>query len=216
MSHMKRHKVPKNWPIPRKGTTFIVKPAGNLKSGVPILIMLRDMLKVAQNRKEVKKAIHLKQILLNGKVVKDDKNPATLFDVLTLVPSKENFRLEISENGKFKLEKVSEKESNKKISKVINKKKLKGNKTQINLSDGRNFLSNEKCNTHDSVLINFKDNKIEKCLEMKEKSNAFVFAGKHAGKKGIIQKIDNEHKIVELKTGKDTIHALIKQIIVVE
>jgi small subunit ribosomal protein S4e len=216
MTHLKRHKIPKNWPIPRKGTTFVVRPASNLKTGVPILIVLRDMLKLAQNKKEVKRALHLKQILVNGKIVRDEKNSITLFDVVTIIPSKENYRLNVSENGKFKLEKVSDKEANTKISKVINKKKLKGNKTQVNLSGGMNILSKEKCNTNDSLLINLKDNKIEKCIEMKEKSNALVFAGKHAGKKGVIQKIDNDHKIVELKTEERSIHALIKQIIITE
>ena len=52
--HLKRQNTPKSWPIHRKGTKYIVRPQFNPRKGVPILILLRDMLKVAKNRKEVK------------------------------------------------------------------------------------------------------------------------------------------------------------------
>ena len=82
--HLKRQKVPKNWPIPRKGTAYVVRP--NFE-GIPILVILRDMLKVVQNRKEAKKAIHQKQILMNNKPVTDEKNSMLLFDTISIVPS---------------------------------------------------------------------------------------------------------------------------------
>lgn len=212
---MKRHKVPKNWPIPRKGTTFVVKPASGNEKGLPVLIILRDILKFAQRRKEVKKAIHEKNILLNGKLVREDKQTAMLYDVLTLVPSK-NYRLELKENGKFKVEEISEKDAGKKVTKIINKKTLKGKKNQLNLSDGRNVLDDKKCKVNDSVLINFKDKKIEKVLELKEKANVLIFAGKHAGKKGQIEKLKLERKMASVKVGEDKINVLIKQLMVIE
>jgi len=77
-------------------------------------------------------------------------------------------------------------------------------------------LTDIKCNVGDSALINFKDKKIEKCLELKEKANAIVFAGKHAGKKGIIEKLIIERKMAIMKVGEDKINVLIKQIMVIE
>jgi small subunit ribosomal protein S4e len=214
--HLKRQKIPKNWPIPRKGTKYVVRPNYNIKEGVPILIILRDILKLAQNRKEVKKVIHLKHILLNNKVVIDEKNNALLFDTITIIPSKKYYRIELSEKGKFYVKEIKETETNKKISKIIDKKILKGKKTQLNLSDGRNFISDIKCNVRDSVLLNFKSKKIEKCLPLKEKAKVIVFGGKHSGKKGIIKKINTERKIVELNIDKETINVLIKQLMVIE
>ena len=211
MTHLKRQKIPKNWPINRKGTKYVVTP--NFK-GLPILIILRDILKLAQNRKEVKKALYAQHILLNGKIVKDEKNSALLFDVITNVPAKENYRVELSDKGKFKVEKVSE--VGKKIAKIMNKKTLKGKKTQLNLSDGRNVLSEIKCNVNDSILISFKDNEIEKCLEMKEKAKVIVIAGKHAGEKGIIRSIKPRRKMAGLNVGEKEINVLIKQLMVVE
>jgi len=214
--HLKRQKVPKNWPIYRKGTKYVVRANFNLEKGIPILIILRDMLKIVQNRKEIKKAIHSKHILLNNKIVTDEKNSALLFDTITIIPSKKYYRIELSEKGKFEAREIKENETNHKIAKFVNKKILKGKKIQLNLSDGRNFISDFKVKINDSVLINFKDKKIEKCLPFKEKSKVIIFAGKHAGKKGIIDKIKQERKMVEVIIDKKKINVLIKQLMVIE
>lgn len=214
--HLKRQKVPKNWPIERKGTAYIVRPNANLSNGIPILVALRDMLKLAQTRKEVKKAIHVKNLLLNGSPVKDEKNSISLFDTLTIVPSNESYKLSLSEKGKFQIEKINAGEETHKIAKIINKKILKGKKIQLNLSDGRNFLSDIKCNVNDSVLIDLKKKKIEKCLPLKEKGEVLVFAGKHAGKKANIDKINQVKKMAELTFEDKKINVLIKQLIIIK
>ena len=214
--HLKRQKVPKNWPIERKGTAYVVRPNANISNGVPILVALRDMLKLAQNRKEVNKAIHVKNLLLNGSPVRDEKNSISLFDTLTIVPSNESYKLSLSEKGKFQIEKINAGEETHKIAKVINKRILKGKKVQLNLSDGRNFLSDIKCNVNDSVLIDLKKKKIEKCLPLKEKGEVLVFAGKHAGKKANINKIDQVKKMAELTFNDEKINVLIKQLIIIK
>ena len=214
--HLKRQKVPKSWPIPRKGSVYVVRPKFNLEKGLPILIILRDILKVTQNRREVKKVLHKKQILLNNNPVKNEKNNVLLFDVIKILPFKKSYRIELSENGKFKVNEISENEADKKIAKIINKKILKDRKTQLNLSDGRNFISDIKCKTNDSLLINLKNRKIEKHIPLKEKSNVIVFEGKHAGKKGRINKIDQDKKMVELDVDEKSFNVLIKQLMVVE
>ncbi len=216
MRHLKRQKMPKNWPIPRKGTTYVVKTYSNLEKSVPILIVLRDMLKIANNRKEVKNAIFEKKIMVNGRLERDDKNSMQLFDKITIIPSKKNYQLGLSETGKFLMEEIKDNETNNKIAKIINKRILKGKKIQINLSDGRNFISDTKCKVDDSVLVDFKNKKIEKCLPLKEGAQVIVFAGKHTGKKGKILKINEERKMVSLDHGKDKINVLIKQIMVIE
>ena len=216
MTHLKRQKVPKNWPLNRKGTTFVVKGT-NLKSGLPLLVVLRDILKIAKTRKEVKTALNSKFILVNSKPAKDEKNSMTLFDTLSIIPSKKHYRLIFNEKGKFGLEEIKENESLKKIAKTVDKKVLKGKRVQINLSDGRNYFSDIKCNVNDSVVVDFKNNKIEKCVPLKEGVKGNVFKGKHAGKTGIVKKIDKERKIVKLELNKDeTINVLISFLIAVE
>lgn len=214
--HLKRQRVPKKWPIKRKGTKYIVRPKANVEEGVPILVFIRDLLQIAQNRKEVKKAIHEKNLLINDRPVRNEKNAVLLFDKITIIPAKKSYTLSLSKYGKFALEEISEKEAHYKIAKVIDKKVLKGKKVQLNLSDGRNYLSNLKCKVNDSIKVDFKKKEVEKCLDFKEGAEVIVFAGKHTGKKGKITKINTERKMVELGTGGKKINALIKQIMVIE
>ena len=214
--HLKRQEVPKNWPIFRKGTKYVVRPKYDAQRGVPVLIALRDMLKVAQNRKEAKRIIHLRQVLMNNKQVSDEKNSVTLFDTITLIPMKKHYRLEILNGGKFSFTEIKENEANHKIVKLVNKKTLKGKKTQLNCEDGRNFISDIKCEVNDSVLVNFKDKKIEKCIPLKEDANVFVFLGKHSGKSGLVKKIYKEKRVAEIDVEGKTISVLIKQFMVIK
>lgn len=220
--HLKREKSPKHWPIERKGTTYLVKPSYGTREGIPILLIIRDMLKLSPTRRGVKKAINSGQILLDKKEVSNEANSAFLFDVITIKSPKgssfpeKNYRIVIGENKKFDVEEIDNSESEKKISKVINKKTLKGKKTQINLSDGRNFISDLKCKVNDSVLINLKNRKIEKVLPLKKEVKVIVFAGKHAGEKGTVKEIDDHNKIVKLDSDGKGVNVLIKQIMVKE
>ena len=220
--HLKRQKSPKNWPIERKGTAYLVRPNHTIEQSIPILIAVRDMLKLAKDRREVKQAMNSKQILLNHKIPFSDKDSILLFDVITILPAKEsgfhekNYRMIIGKNKKFNLKEIDSKEASHKIAKVINKKTLKGKKIQINLIDGRNFISDMQCKVNDSVLINLKTKKMEKCLPLKQGSKAIVYAGKHAGEEGIITEIDKENNRVKLEVNKEIINILIKQIMVLE
>lgn len=216
MSHLTRQEIPRKWPVERKGTAYIVKPNFSVKEGLPLLIILREITNLAQNRREAKKIIHAKQILINEKIAKDEKSNVVLFDTLNIIPLKKCYRMELSDKGKFFLNDIKENEANKKVAKVINKKMLKGKKLQLNLSDGRNFLSDLKCDTNDSVLINLKEGKIEKCLPLKEKSKIIVFSGKHVGKKGEIIELNNERKIAKINSDGKEINVLINQLMVIE
>lgn len=213
--YLKRQEVPKNWPITRKGTKYVVKPGFDFNNGVPLLILLRDFLKIVNTRNEAKKAINSKSIIINGKNARNDRESVRIFDTLGLIPSKAYYRLSLTDSGKFTLNKIKEEEANSKVCKVIGKKTLAGKKIQLNLIDGRNILSDIKCKTHDSVLVSFKDGKIIKCLPLSEKAKIQVFAGKHSGKVGVINKIDFGKKIVEMKNQEGLFNVLIKQFIVI-
>jgi small subunit ribosomal protein S4e len=216
MTHLKRQQVPKKWPIERKGSVYVVNSNFGVNEGVPVLIALRDMMKIAENRKEAKQTIHMRQILLNEKPVTDEKNNILLFDTLNILPMKKCYRLELSEKGKFYFEEIKESEAGKKIAKITNKKVLKGKKTQLNLSDGRNFISDMKCNMNDSVAINLKEGKIEKCLPLKENAKVIIFAGKHCGEKGEIVNLNLEEKTAKINSDGKEENILIKQLMVVE
>lgn len=220
--HLKRQQSPKNWPIERKGTAYLVRSNYSIEKGVTILIALRDMLSFAKDRREVKKALNSRQILLNHRNVFDDRDNIQLFDILTILPPKnsnlheKNYKMIIGKNKKFELKEIHGQEAEHKISKVINKTTLKEKKVQINLSDGKNFISDMKCKTNDSVLINLKGKRIEKCIPLKKDSMAIVISGKHAGEEGKIKEIDEKKGIARFESNNEIINILIKQIMVLE
>ncbi len=214
MTHLTRQKVPKSWSLPKKGTAYVVNPKSNINLGIPILVALRDILKFTQNRKETKKAINQRFIKLNGKDVREEKNSLVLFDVLTIEPTKKNYRLTLTPRGRFTLEEIDEKHAHEKVSKVIGKKILKGKKTQLNLMDGRNILTDLECKLNDSIVVELKTNKAKKCLSLQKGAKIIVFGGKHTGKRAEVMNINEKEKIVEAKTKEETINVLIKQALV--
>ncbi len=214
MAYLKRQKVPRNWPIKRKGTTYVVRPNFSIGKGIPILIILRDILKVAQNRKDVKRIIHANQILLNNKPVKDEKNNVLLFDTLSIIPTNKFYKMDLSKKGKFKVKEIDKNDAGEKIAKIINKKVIKGKKIQLNLSDGRNFLSDLDCKVKDSLLINLLENKIEAVIPLKEKVKTIILEGKHSGETGVINKIKN--KTAEVKIANKNVEILIKQLMAIK
>jgi len=214
--HLKRQKVPKNWPIFRKGTKYVVRPNSDTQKGIPLLIVLRDMLKLAQNKKEAKRIIHLREVLVNNKPVSDEKKNVMLFDTISLFAIKKYYRMELSNHGKFYLTEIKDNEVNHKIVKLADKKILKGKKVQLNFEDGRNFISDVKCSVNDSLIVNFKEKKVEKCIPLKDGSGVFVFSGKHSGKSGVVKEIHKEKRIAEIDIDGKPISVLIKQFMVVK
>ena len=185
MAHIKKTQMPKSWPVPRKGRgkRFVAVPSHATSKGISLLFLLRDVLKIAKTRKEVRRMTLGGMVKVNNKVRKDEDFPVQVFDVLNLDKAKLNYKLEIV-NKKFKLVEVSAKEADSKIVKIIGKKVLGAKSIQMNLDDGQNFLTGEKFSVGDSVLLNTKEDKIVKILPLKEGAKVEVVLGKHAGEKG--------------------------------
>ena len=195
--HKTRNEMLKTWPVARKGTKYIVGASHNQSKGIPVLVVLRDILKIAKTRSEAKRIILSEKVKINGKTIKDEKFPLVLFDILNL--DSKSYKL-VLKNGKFSLEDTKE---NKKISKIIGKKILKGKKVQINLNDGRNFLTGEKMNVGDSVVYDFQEKKIAKIIPLKDSSEIIVISGSHLGELGKIEKIENGR--VEVRLDKEKV-----------
>jgi small subunit ribosomal protein S4e len=186
--HQKRTEMPRTWPIPRKGTKYLALASHAKKEGISLLFVLRDILKLANTRKEVKYFMFNGDIKVNNIVRKDENFPLQVFDVISLDKLKKKYRLNIL-NKKFSLEEVSGDAADKKIVKILGKTILPKGLVQMNLQDGQNFISKETFALGDSVLVNTKANKIEKILPLKEGANVEVISGKHAGEKGKLKQI---------------------------
>ncbi|MEK6860006.1 MAG: hypothetical protein AABX54_04290 [Nanoarchaeota archaeon] len=215
--HIKRSNIPKFWPIPRKGTKYLAVASHDKNESIPLIIALRDILKVVENKKEAKKIINEKQIKINHKEIRDTNYPICLFDILSFAHGK-SYRLMLSEIKKMFFEEVSGKDSETKTFKIINKRILPGKEIQLNLMHGKNTISKEKVKTGDSVVFNFHENKISKIIPMEKGKEAFVTHGKHAGQKGKIEEIISRggKTLAKIITKKGKINVWIKNIIVME
>ncbi len=196
--HQKRLTMSNLWPIPRKGNTFIVVPSNNKTQGIPVLVAMRDILRHVQTRKELKKIMLEGKVEVNGVKILEQGYSLLLFDVLSLPTIKKQYRLVLTEFKKFAFEEVVAKDANSKIVKVIGKKILSKGVVQFNMRDGRNVLSKDKVGVGDSVIINFKDKKIEKVVPISEKSEVLVIKGKHLGHRGKVVKVSGNEVNVSL------------------
>ena len=187
--HIKKTQMPTSWPVPRKGRgkRFVAVPSHGVSKGISLLFLLRDVLKVAQTRKEVRYMTLGGMVKINNQIRKDENFPVNVLDVVNLSYGRVSkfYRLEIV-NKKFSLIEINAKEADSKIVKIVGKKILSGGKIQMNLRDGQNFLSSIKFSVGDSVILNTKEGKIVKILPLKEGANVEIIIGKHAGKKGKI------------------------------
>lgn len=216
--HIKRINSQKFWPVPRKGTKYLAVPSHNKDSALPLIIVIRDLLSVVRNKKELKRLLNESKIQINYKTIKEINYPVSLFDIVSFPETKKNYKAILSEGKKMILEEVSGHDANTKIYKVIGKKMLANNKLQLNLMHGKNILTNEKANTDDSVLFNLKENKIEHILKMEKGKEIYVNEGKHAGIFGKIEEITEigGKKIARIKSGNEKTNVWIKNIIVIK
>jgi len=210
--HRTRQAMPKTWILRKKGAKYIAAN-GNAKA-LPVFTIMRDLLKIAKDRSEVKKIIKESEVKVNNKKIEDNKFLVRLNDIIEI--NKKHYVLMLGENKKLGLNKI---ENNEKITlRVINKKLRKENKVQINCNNGKNYLVNdkeaEKIKTGYSVIIDLKSNKIVNILPLKEGENVLIINGKHIGKKGIITRLDMEKKVAEIKSKHEKINVMFNYLMV--
>lgn len=190
--HLKRLAIPKSWDIKKKGIKFTTRPSAGAHSfelGMPINIILRDMLKYSHSNREVKKIMDNKQILVDGKIRKNHRLIVGFMDVISAPKIKEHFRVILNKKGKLSLLHITEQEAKLKICRISGKKKISG-KTQLNLLDSRNILiEKDPYKVGDSIVIEIPSQKIKDHLKLEKNSVVFIMGGKNTGKLGKVENI---------------------------
>lgn len=202
--HLKSIAAPRPWPILRKHSVWTTKAkAGkhNLERGMPLITILRDILKCAKTRKEGIKIIKNKDVLVDGKIVKEPKYSVGFMDVVSLPKSKKNYRVTFTKRGKLALLEIPSAESKFKLCKIEDKTVIKKGTIQLNLHDGRAvLLDKDSYKVGDTVMLEIPKQKIVEHFKMEKGHTAYIIAGKHAGEIG---------KIKEIKEGTMTRKALV-------
>lgn len=183
--HIKRLTVPRSWSIPRKTHTFAPKvssgPHGR-DSSVPLLVAVRDMLKLCDTGREARRIIGERKIAVDGRVVTDPKHPLGFMDTLSIKEMNEDYRLLLNLKGKFILNKIPSAEAKWKFVRIEKKTTVRGGEAQLNLHDGRNILLDDDAyRTGDVLKIELPSQKILDYYPMEKGSIAMVIGGKHVG-----------------------------------
>lgn len=198
--HMKRAASPTSWKINRKGSKFVsnMRPGPHSKGqGMPLIILLRDILGVAQNRKEVKYMLNKHRVEVDGRIVTDIRFSIGHMDVLHFTVNNKYYRIQYHRSGKLLPFEIDESEAYSKIAKIIGKRTIRGNKFQISLHDGRNILldANDSrvadIKVNGSLKITLPTQEIEAIYPLQESSSIMVTEGNHQGKIGRIVEINH-------------------------
>jgi small subunit ribosomal protein S4e len=188
-AHIKRINAPKRWDVLRKTYTFITRPNAGRDFSLCIALnaVLKEMLNKTQTTKESKYLIKNQGVLVNGKLVYDEKFPVGFLDVISFPALGESYRLFVNTKNKLFLLKIKEEEKNLKLSKVSDKKSLSKGLAQINCSDGRNFSLKENdpllkgISINDSLLYTLPEQKIRQAVKLEKGSIVYLYKGKHIG-----------------------------------
>lgn len=189
--HQKRVTIPVSWPIARKTKKWVAKTSPGPHSSqesIPLVTVIRDMLKLVDNAREAKRVLYEGKVLVDGKVQKDYKLPVGIFDVISIPLLDQQYRMLKDARGMFYLS-LLEPGKVRKLARIENKTILKGKKQQLNLSDGSNKLDEGEFKVGDSLVLSIPEKNIEDRIEFKVGNLAMVVAGKHAGQTGKIKEI---------------------------
>lgn len=183
--HMKRMAAPSSWAIPRKTSHWVTKPSPGphrMDESMPLLAVVRDMLKLGDNSREARFIIGGRGIVVDGKVVTDYKFPVGLMDVVTVVKTKLSHRMLMDYKGRLQLVPIDDAEKGWKLARIDNKKVVRKGMVQLNLHDGRCIvLPKDQYKTGDVLKIEVPSQKVMKAFKLEKGSMALLVGGSHPG-----------------------------------
>jgi small subunit ribosomal protein S4e len=198
---LKRKPAPRFWPIHRKEFTWVVRPSPgphSLQNCLPLAVVLRDILGLAQTRKEAKTIVSQGKVLVDRKVRKKDNFPVGLMDIVSMPDADKNFRIVPSKKGLI-LQPISKEEAVFKLCRIEDRTVIKNGHVQLNLHDGSNLLvkaadaENQKedvYKTLDTIKLSLPEKQILESIKTKEKGFAIITGGKNIGRYGKIVEIE--------------------------
>ena len=194
MTRTKRMTAPDAWQIARKESKYVVSTAHGPHdaSALPIGIWIRDQMDLAQNTKEVKKILHDRNVVLNGKVVLDEHIGIDVFDIISFPKINKHYMILVDEKGRHTEHEISADAAKVQLVKIANKTTIVGGKTQINLTSGTNFIGDNSYKGKDSLVIGIVGDDrfvVQQHFPYAVGNMAVVIGGQHTMKTGKIVEI---------------------------
>jgi small subunit ribosomal protein S4e len=184
--HIKRLAAPRTWPLKRKIAVWATKQspgAHSIESSLPAVIVLRDLIGACDTSKEAKRIIGDRELIVDGRPVKNPKAPIGVMDTVSIPKLKENYRVLLSDKGKLTLVAIPEDHATWKLVRIEGKTKIAGGKIQLNLSGGRNItLDANQYHTGDTLKIDVLEQKILASYPVVSGAPALIINGALTGK----------------------------------
>ncbi len=199
--HLKALAAPRFWPILRKEYKWTVKPSPGphpIDRSIPLLILVRDVLKYAKTAREARKLIAEGHFKVDGRVRKNYKYPVGLMDVIEIVDTGESYRVVPVPVKVLGLVEISKEEAKFKLCRIEDKTTVKGGHIQLNLHDGRNVVIRvsdptnpveDKYKTLGTLKLAIPDQEILEYIPLQENVLAIISGGRNVGRVGRIVSI---------------------------
>ncbi len=198
---LKRLNTPSYLQIKRKHGKFFINASPGphpRRFCLPLLHIVRDLLKIVDSHRDAKKLIGLGDFKVDGRIIRNKVFPVGLMDVLSIEKMNKHYRILPDSHHGLILHEISEKESIFKLCRINTKTTIKGGHVQLNLHDGRNILikvqdpKNPKEDSYrcmDVLKLSIPEQEILKHLKFKEGHHAIIMSGKNIGQVGKINNI---------------------------
>ncbi|MDN7012367.1 30S ribosomal protein S4e [Methanoculleus sp. FWC-SCC3] len=187
--YLKRLVAPGSWHIPKKVQKFVMKtaPGPHNADALPIGVWLREHVGLAQNASEVKKVLHQRDVLVNGRACKDPRMGLGVFDIVSIPKLGKHYRIQFDVRGNLSAVEIPAESAKTRLCKIRNKTTVKGGKVQLNLAFGANILADNTYKAKDSVVVTLGIDGEERFrivdhFPFAEGNVAMIVGGKHSGK----------------------------------
>lgn len=182
--------------------------------------LLKNLLFLADNTREVKYIIKNREIVVDKKKVKDHRMPVGLYDIIEIPKLNKFYRLYYKLNGSLALKEITKDESKTKICKIKSKKILGKEKVQLTTNDGRVVITtNIAYKPKASILLDLEEYTIKEYYPLEKGREVLVIGGKHIGQTAKIEAIKpstmQRQMLIQLKESGIDFETTEKNIIVI-
>ncbi|MEM3087129.1 MAG: 30S ribosomal protein S4e [Halobacteria archaeon] len=192
MTHQKRLAAPRSWTVPRKTSAWVLSPRPGphaKERSMPLGLFLREVLRVAETRREARQMLLEGRVLVNGVPRKEVRLPVGFFDVLSLTAAGKHYVVVPDRRARLRLREIPAEQARTKLSRVTGKTVVKGGKVQLHLFDGTNLAAGGEFRSGDGLVLSLPDRKVVRHYPRKPGTRVFVAGGSRAGTLGTLQEV---------------------------
>lgn len=201
--HLKRIAAPSTWMVNRKESTFIARPKGSfsMAMGMPLITVLKDVLKLVSTGKEGKRVLNSREITVNGVRRKEEKFMVGLMDVLSIKDIGKSYRVLLDKNSVLRLVPVSETEALVKLGRITGKRSARKGRIQLSLHDGHSLLGATAHATGDTVVLALPKGDVAQHIKLESGCHAYLTGGSNVGRTGVVENISGDKVTVKIGDG---------------